>query len=143
MFSFLYKKYWTIGFQLRLYDLLAPQAYLDSISMCVESVQIKKSGVWLDAGCGSGLSLPVLKENLGFTGKYYGIDLTTPGLLRTLEKIKSLEINGCCLLNNFTNGLPFKKSSVDVVIAHFSTYTVIDYEARLRILKKLSQDSSF
>ena len=65
MIRFFYRKYWDIGFRLGLYDLLAPQAYLDSIGKCAEKIKINEDEVLLDAGCGSGLSLLFLKSGFG------------------------------------------------------------------------------
>ncbi|MEC7641545.1 MAG: class I SAM-dependent methyltransferase, partial [Nitrospinota bacterium] len=135
MIRFLYKKYWAFGFGSRVYDLLAPQAYLDSIARSVDCIGSNKGGIWLDAGCGSGLSLPLIKERLQTGDRFFGMDLTMSGLTRTWVKAKALKVSGTPVLADFTAGLPFKENSVDRIVAHFSTYTVNSSEKRLSAMK--------
>ena len=135
MIRSLYKKYWAIGFRSRLYDLLAPQAYLDSIARTVEIAGVSPNRLWLDAGCGSGLSLIYLKPRLKNGGRYLGMDTATAGVERTLARAKALHVPGRCVRADFTRAMPLRENSIDVILAHFSTYTAADDAARLRALK--------
>ena len=72
-----HKKYWRIGFVSRLYDLLAPEAYIDCLRRGVERAPAGR--VLFDAGCGSGLALRYLRERLGSDCRYIGADILWSG----------------------------------------------------------------
>ncbi|MFQ5672735.1 MAG: class I SAM-dependent methyltransferase [Nitrospinales bacterium] len=135
MIRSLYKKYWAVGFRSRLYDLLAPRAYLHSIARSIESAGAAPNRLWLDAGCGSGLALIFLRDRLRNGECYLGTDVTASGVERTLARIKTLNVKGHCVRADFTQAMPLRENSVDVILAHFSTYTVADDAARLLALK--------
>lgn len=128
MFSF-YSHYWRIGFASRLYDLLTPQAYLDSLARCVDVVDNSERAVWFDAGCGSGLALRFLQDRLKTGARYFGADLLMPGLRRTASQALGLQNTILGLCCDLTRALPMKDASVDVVLSHFFTYT-LGYEER-------------
>lgn len=139
MLRYIYRKYWDIGFKSRLYDFLTPQAYLDSLTRAVRSVAETHGGTWLDAGCGSGLSIPLLENKLKSGARYLGTDLTISGLSRTLAKAEDLGMNNrvYCFQSDLTTKLPLRESSVDIILAHFSTYTISNPDKRKQALKNL------
>ena len=132
--------YWRLGFKTSLYDLLTPEAYRESARRCIQSVPIKKGQVLLDAGCGSGLLFEYLQEQIDFGLRYLGTDIIFPGLQRARNK-KSQGNSGNALFcqSDLTRPLPIKNQSVDIVIAHFSLYTIADREIRQRVLSQLRE----
>lgn len=130
--------YWRLGFQSRLYDLLTPEAYRESARRCVQSVPVKKGQLLLDVGCGSGLLIDCMADQLAFGLRYLGTDIQLSGLVRAHEKAaKSGEWSASLLQADLTQPLPFKKESVDIIAAHFSLYTIADRESRKKVLSGL------
>jgi ubiquinone/menaquinone biosynthesis C-methylase UbiE len=132
--------YWRFGFKSKLYDLLTPEAYKESARRCVQSVPVKKGQVLLDVGCGSGLLMEGMKDQLAFGLRYFGTDIEFSGLVRARGKAAK-EIEGCASLfqADFTQSLPFKRESVDIIAAHFSLYTIADCESRKKVLSGLME----
>jgi ubiquinone/menaquinone biosynthesis C-methylase UbiE len=141
MWAKFYKmNYWRYGFKTSLYDLLTPQAYRDSARRCVESVPVKKGQVLLDAGCGSGLLLEYLPDRMEFGLRYLATDVQFAGLKRALAKTpKGKEVHALFFNSDLTQPLPIQKESVDVVVAHFSLYTISDAKIRKRVLSNLKE----
>ena len=128
-----YKKYWQIGFLSRLYDLLAPEAYVDSLRLGTN--HISGEATIFDAGCGSGLLIPLLRERLKSGYRYIGTDLLRSGVRSSKRKIE-----GCRVLvfqSDLLAGLSLRKESVDVVFAAFLTYTVSDVGKRQVLMRDL------
>jgi len=137
--KFIFSKYWEWGFKSRLYDLLTPQAYLDSLERAAHYGDLKTGEVLLDAGCGSGLLIPFLAKNLESGGRYLGMDALDSGFteldkkagrLGCGERVESL----CC---DFSGELPLAENSVDVAVAHFSIYTLTESARRKQVYKNL------
>ena len=78
--------YWRIGFKSHLYDLLLPQAYLDSFKRISTFIDTSKDHVLLDAGCGSGTLLNHI--NLNCKSTYIGVDLLMSGVSNARIKRK-------------------------------------------------------
>jgi ubiquinone/menaquinone biosynthesis C-methylase UbiE len=132
--------YWKFGFTTSLYDLLTPQAYRESARRCVQSIPFKKGQVLLDVGCGSGLLIESLQDQLDFGLRYLGTDIQFPGLRRALGKVpKENEVQALLFNSDLTQPLPIKKESVEVIVAHFSLYTIVDAEIRKKILSNLKE----
>lgn len=139
MFDKFYQlNYWRFGFQSKLYDLLTPEAYRESARRCVQSVPMKKGQLLLDVGCGSGLLIDCMEDQLEFGLRYLGADIQFPGLVRAKHKAAKGEGWGASVLQaDLTKALPLKKESVDIIAAHFSLYTITDRESRKIVLSHI------
>ncbi len=86
----IYSKYWEWGFKSRLYNLLSPQAYLDSLQRAANYCDLKAGQMVLDAGCGSGLLIPFLAKDLENGGRYLGMANECDGRKRTIKEFEAL-----------------------------------------------------
>lgn len=134
-----YKKYWQIGFTTHLYELLAPQAYLDCLGRSIEIVPDLKSKIILDAGCGSGLLLNCLKEVMKPGSRYIGIDKLWSGVTATSGKIGRVSGEYLIVQSDLLDGLSLKENSVDIVFALFLTYTISGPVKRSKLMRNLHQ----
>ena len=125
MASFYSRFYWRIGFGSRLYDLLTPESYVESMRRLVECLPAGKNTIFLDAGCGSGGLINILKHRIQ-NGVYVGTDMLLEGLLSAQKKTDAGNISNNVYFAqaDFTYSIPLKNNSVDIIIAHFSIYTV-------------------
>ena len=139
MSSWYEKYYWWVGFKTRLYDWLTPESYFESMRQTIALIPDKVGQKIWDAGCGSGLLLQIFKESFKHNMVYYGSDLLFAGLkqvkIRANELKVSYQVN--CFQNDLTEASPFVENTVDVVIAHFSIYTILDNEKRQHVLKNM------
>ena len=127
--------YWQVGFKTHLYDLLLPQAYSDSFKRLAKSIHTDKDYVLLDAGCGSGVFLNYI--NLSNRSTYIGVDLLMSGVsnARIKRRFKNLLNRVYFVLPDISKPLPMRNQSVDIIVAHFSLYT-IDVGKRKFIFKE-------
>ena len=127
--------YWEVGFKTHLYDLLLPQAYSDSFRRLAKSIHTDKDYVLLDAGCGSGVFLNYI--NLSNRSTYMGVDLLMSGVsnARIKRRFKNLLNRAYFVLSDISKSLPMRNQSVDIIVAHFSLYT-IDIGKRKFIFKE-------
>ncbi|MCH8157916.1 MAG: class I SAM-dependent methyltransferase [Nitrospinae bacterium] len=142
MTSFYSRHYWRIGFQSRLYDLLTPEAYTDSLRRvvaCAPGGSGSSGKLWLDAGCGSGALVGLLEDRLRQGDRYVGIDRLLPGLIAARRKATALDVldRVRLLQSDLGQPLPLAPTSVDVIVAHFSLYTIGD--RRERVLKQFRE----
>jgi len=139
MLGWFERNYWRTGFKLRLYDRLTPESYFESMRRAVSLLSGKRDLKIWDAGCGSGLLLVFLEEEFNRGCVYYGTDLLSAGLDRVKQRAHELGIldRVTCFQNDLSEGPPLKEDSIDIVIAHFSIYTILDNDKRQEALKNM------
>jgi len=137
MFRYYSRNYWRWGFASRLYDWLTPEAYLDSLHRAVESTSPGEGEIWLDAGCGSGLLVRNLKNR---RIKYVGMDIQESGLRALTGKAGGLAMRRfLCLQADLKSAVPLREKSVDVVMSHFSVYTLRDRDHRRQVYEEFKR----
>ena len=138
IFLSLYKKYWEIGFKTRLYDCLSPEAYLGSLQRTGDFLELKEGECILDAGCGTGLLLPCLQDQLRCGGRYLGMDVLPAGLDSLKSKAQRLDLMNSVLRiqGDLSMGLPLNDASVSCVAAHFSVYTLPEVKKRKEVYQE-------
>ncbi len=121
-----YKKYWQIGFKTRLYDGLSPEAYLESLRRVADLLRLTEGERVLDAGCGSGLLLPLLTDRLARGGQYLGMDTLPAGHAALKARANRMDLNRSVsgVQADLSKPLPLRDASVSCVAAHFSVYTL-------------------
>ena len=139
MLSWYEKNYWRTGFKSRLYDRLIPEAYFESMRQTVGLMSGKRDLKIWDAGCGSGLLLVFLGDAFRNGCVYYGTDLLSAGLDRVKQRAHELGIldRVTCFQNDLSESPPLKENSIDIVISHFSIYTILDNDKRQEALKNI------
>ena len=139
MLSWYEKNYWRTGFKSRLYDRLTPESYFESMRRVVSLLSGKRDLKIWDAGCGSGLLLVFLGDAFRNGCVYYGTDLLSAGLDRVKLRARELGIldRVTCFQNDLSESPPLKESSIDIVIAHFSIYTIPNNDKRQEALKNI------
>jgi ubiquinone/menaquinone biosynthesis C-methylase UbiE len=133
------KYYWRTGFKSRLYDHLTPESYLESMRKVVALLPDKPGLKTWDAGCGTGLLLLFLKKVVKRGMTYYGSDLLSAGLNQVRMRARDLGVSDrvTCFQNDITADPVFKGNSLDVVVAHFSIYTIRDNRKRQQALNNM------
>jgi SAM-dependent methyltransferase len=139
MTKFYSKNYWSVGFQSNLYDRLSPEAYFESMRRVVASLPEGDSLSLLDAGCGSGLLLRFLQARIQGGMVYTGLELLKSGVEAALHRAQELKISDrvSCIQTDLTSPLPSIADKFDVVVAHFSLYTLASDELRVITLENL------
>ena len=98
-----------------------------------------EAGEWiLDAGCGTGLLIPFIKDQLQKGGRYLGMDILPAGLKALKSRIYRWDpIHSIATMQaNLSQGLPLGDSSVCCVVAHFSIYTLPEEKDRRRVYQE-------
>ncbi len=131
------KNYWRTGYKSRLYDRLTPESYLESMRKVVALLPDKQGLKIWDAGCGSGLLLLFLENAVNRGLIYYGSDLLSAGLNQVQIRARDLKVCNrvACFQNDITVAPIFKENLLDVVVAHFSIYTIRENRKGNRLLK--------
>ena len=139
MLSWYEKNYWRTGFKSRLYDRLTPESYFESMRQTVSLLSGRRELKIWDAGCGSGLLLVFLEDAFRNGCVYYGTDLLSSGLDRVKQRAHELGIldRVTCFQNDLSESPPLKQNSIDIVISHFSIYTIIGDDKRQEALKNM------
>lgn len=137
MSLFYRKNYWSVGFRSKLYDRLSPEYYFESMRRVVANLPEANSIRLLDAGCGSGLLLQFLETFVREGMTYIGTDILKAGVEGTLARAKELGIEEgvSCFQFDLKSPLPTKERTFDVVVGHFSLYTLASDEDRQLALK--------
>ena len=132
MEKFYGKRYWSVGFQSKLYDRLSPESYFESMRRVVANLPAEKPLNLLDAGCGSGLLLDFLEETIREGMVYTGMDILKSGVDQALLRAQELGIaeRVSCFQSDLTSPLPADSEKFDVVVGHFSLYTLASDELR-------------
>jgi ubiquinone/menaquinone biosynthesis C-methylase UbiE len=133
------KYYWRTGFKSRLYDHLTPESYLESMRKVVALLPNKQGLKIWDAGCGTGLLLLFLGNVVKRGLIYYGSDLLSAGLSQVLMRSRDLRVSDrvACFQNDITEAPIFKNNSLDIVVAHFSIYTIRENHKRQQALNNM------
>ncbi|GAA0451516.1 class I SAM-dependent methyltransferase [Streptomyces sp. NPDC046215] len=100
----------------------------------VRDLGLRRGGVVLDAGCGTGRALPALRAAVGPRGLVLGADLT-PAMLRAATRA-GRHLDGRLLLADVTR-LPLRESSVDAVFAAGLISHLADAESGFRELARV------
>ncbi len=134
------ENYWRTGFKSSLYEMLTPESYFESMRQTVKLLPDKEGLKIWDAGCGSGLLLVFLGNIFKRRIKYYGSDLLSAGLMNVQKRAHELMVSDqvSCFKNDLA-APPFKENSLDVVVAHFSIYTIREKVKREQALKNMWQ----
>ena len=133
------KYYWRTGFKSTLYDRLTPESYLESMRKVVALLPDKQGQKIWDAGCGTGLLLLFLENAVRQGMIYYGSDLLSAGLSQTRIRARELRVSDrvVCVQSDITVAPVFKENSLDIVVAHFSIYTIHKNDKRQQALKNM------
>lgn len=117
---------------------MCPEAYLDSLRRLARAVQPEVEGLILDAGCGSGLLLPLLADCLSMRRRYLGLDILSAGLHSVKQKAEKLNLQEMVagVQASISRPLPLQDASVACVAAHFSVYTLPEERDRRRIYQE-------
>jgi len=139
MNNFYSKNYWRVGFRSSLYDRLSPESYFESMRRVVAALPDGKSLNLLDAGCGSGLLLHFLAEHIREGMLYTGLDILKPGVEQALLRAEGLGIANrvSCFQSDLTSTFPLDGQKFDVVVGHFSLYTLASSEKRQEALANM------
>ena len=139
MLSWYEKNYWRTGFKSRLYDRLTPESYFESMRRVVSLLSGKRDLKIWDVGCGSGLLLVFLGDAFKRGCVYYGTDLLSAGLDRVKQRAGELGIldRVTCFQKDLSESPPLKENSIDIVISHFSIYTIRENDKRQEALKNM------
>ncbi len=134
-----YKYYCNVGYSTKFYDFLTPQAYFDSLDQVAQEINENPFGRLLDVGCGSGLLINFLKKSFFQKGKYIGGDRLVSGLKELKVKSKSLgfEKHFQVMAFDLTDGIPITSGTINNVVAHFSIYTLENYESRQNAYREI------
>lgn len=127
-----------MAFKTRLYDWLSPEAYLESLRRAANFIRLKKRERVLDAGCGSGLLLSFLGDQMKKGGRYVGMDILPTGLACLKPRAHRLNLKGSIsgVRADFSRELPLGDASVACVAAHFSVYTLPEEKDRRQVYQE-------
>ncbi len=133
------KNYWSIGFKSHLYDRLSPESYFESMRQLVAAIPDGKTLRLLDAGCGSGLLLRFLTERIREGMVYTGVDLLKTGVEQALIRAQELGVASqvSFIHSDLTTSAFPTNEKFDVIVGHFSLYTLASDKKRQEALANL------
>ena len=109
---------------------------LPSYRAAVGEAGIRRGGVAIDVGCGTGRALPPLREAVGPDGSVIAVDLT-PEMLAAARP-KSSAASAAVILAD-ARSLPFADASADAIFAAGLVNHLPDTEAGLRELARVTR----
>jgi SAM-dependent methyltransferase len=109
---------------------------LPAYRAAVTEAGIRRRGVAVDVGCGTGRALPPLRAAVGTEGAVIGVDLT-PEMLAAARP-KSLAAQAALVLAD-ARALPFGAASADAIFAAGLVNHLPDKEAGLRELARVTR----
>jgi SAM-dependent methyltransferase len=109
---------------------------LPAYCAAVAEAGIRRGGVVIDAGCGTGRALPPLREAVGPAGKVIAMDVTPEMLVAARPAIR---LAGASVLIADARALPFADGSADAIFAAGLVNHLPDTEAGLRGLARVTR----
>ena len=109
---------------------------LPAYSAAVAEAGIRRGGVVIDVGCGTGRALPPLREAVGPAGKVIAMDMTPEMLVAARPAIR---LAGASVLIADARALPFADGSADAIFAAGLVNHLPDTEAGLRGLARVTR----
>jgi demethylmenaquinone methyltransferase/2-methoxy-6-polyprenyl-1,4-benzoquinol methylase len=85
----------------------------------VVSLQLKPGQVVLDVGCGTGLSLPLLREQVGASGRVYGCDQSPDMLRQASQRVSDAAWDNVTLLQVAAQEVELPEP-VDALLFHYA-----------------------
>lgn len=136
--SFYSKNYFRFGFSSRLYEVLMPEAYRQSLRKTADSLPSEPCGVWLDVGCGPGGLLGVLRHRLDARKRYIGLEVLQSAVAKGKKNARGWGCSERALFarSDVRQGLPLKNRSVAGVADHFTLYMLTSREHRMSVLSE-------
>jgi SAM-dependent methyltransferase len=108
---------------------------LPAYSAAVAEAGIRRSGVVIDVGCGTGRALPPLREAVGPAGTVIALDVTPEMLVAARPAIR---LAGASVVIADARALPFADGSADAIFAAGLVSHLPDTEAGLRELARVT-----
>lgn len=111
---------------------------MDSLRRVAGRVSLKEGELILDAGCGSGLLLSFLRDQLKMGRRYLGMDVLPDSLACLSSRADRLNLGEAVtgVLGDLSRKLPLGGSSVSCVVAHFSVYTLPGKRERSQVYRE-------
>jgi len=105
----------------RWYDLLAGPSEQKHARFALQLLAVHEGAVALEVGCGTGHSLLALAQDVGVSGRVYGLDLSEKMLNRSWQRISKAGLSGRVVLTCADGAsLPVQSASVDAVLVCFT-----------------------
>jgi SAM-dependent methyltransferase len=109
---------------------------LPAYCAAVAEAGVKRGGVVIDVGCGTGRALPPLREAVGPAGKVIAMDVTPEMLVAARPAIR---LAGASVFIADARALPFADGSADAIFAAGLVNHLPDTEAGLRGLARVTR----
>lgn len=106
------------GWRASSYELqLAPYEFIRR--MAVEQLRLRAGDCVLDLGCGTGMSLPLLRDAVGPAGRVVGVDLSTDMLAQAQARVRHAGWRNVELLCAAVEDAPLPRDA-DAALLHFT-----------------------
>ena len=109
---------------------------LPAYRAAVAEAGIRRGGVAIDVGCGTGRALPPLREAVGPGGSVIAVDLTPEMLAAARPKSSAA---GAAVILADARALPFADAAADAIFAAGLVHHLPDTEAGLRELARVTR----